>query len=303
MLRAMLTTAVAACAVVMVAAGPALAGPPDPGASVAPPTDCGNDLVCIGASSPGHHGSGGHAPGGGGHHPCVTPKGTVVPCTDPNWGTFSGGCYYRVAMNVPPDGDPAWQGHSDADTSGTMYWVTCPDDGYVMNDVWLPNGTVGTAATPAQLAQRALAKMRLAPPAVHIDPKPGGLGLVGLPVWMWVGQTVGSWGPQSASASAGGITVTATAKVTQVVWSMGDGAKVTCSTAGTPYTAVYGKKSSPDCGYRFARPSTTQPGGTYTVTATATWTVRWAGGGQRGQLTETRTAAAQLTVAELQVVN
>ncbi|MBY8889231.1 ATP/GTP-binding protein [Streptomyces sp. PTM05] len=262
----------------------------------------------MGVSAPGApSASGGHNRSSGsdakGGHTCQTPKGTVVPCSDPNWGTFSGGCYYQVARNVPPTGDPAWQGHSDQDKSGKMYWQTCPDDGYATKDVWMPNGSVGAAVDPAQLAQQAVAKMRLGPPQIDISPKPGGRGLVGMPVWMSVAKSATSWGPQSASASAGGVTVTATAVVSQVVWSMGDGHSVTCTSPGTPYSASDGKASSPDCGYQYSQPSSSQPGGTYPVSATATWTIHWAGGGEQGDLTQTRAAQVRIAIAELQVVN
>lgn len=74
-----------------------------------------------------------------------------------------------------------------------------------------------------------------------------------------------SWGPNTKTASAGGYSVTATGRVTRVVWSMSDGQTVACSTPGTSYADSFGVAPSPDCGYRYSRQ------GTYTVSATSCW--------------------------------
>lgn len=37
---------------------------------------------------------------------------------------------------------------------------------------------------------------------------------------------------------------------------MGDGATVTCTAPGTPYTPNYGAQPSPDCGHTYTRPGT-----------------------------------------------
>ncbi|WP_372404910.1 ATP/GTP-binding protein [Streptomyces luteireticuli] len=119
---------------------------------------------------------------------------------------------------------------------------------------------------------------------------------------MELGQSPTTWGRNSASASAGGVTVTATAHVTKVVWAMGDGQTVICTGRGTPYRASYGMSTSPDCGHLFTHTSAQQPRHAYTVTATSTWTVDWQGAGQNGQLTTTRNSQVQIPVGEVQVV-
>ncbi|MER6074643.1 ATP/GTP-binding protein [Streptomyces sp. NPDC001817] len=158
---------------------------------------------------------------------------------------------------------------------------------------------------PAQLAQEALDKMTLLGPHIDINPKPGGKGLVGMPVWMAADTSQTTWGPNSASASAGGVTVTATAKVSKVVWDMGDGTSVTCTGPGTVYQKSFGLKASPDCGHVYTQPSDQQQGGTYKVTATSTWTVNWQvnGGGETGTLTAVRQSGVQLTIVQSQAVN
>ncbi|MCY0930967.1 ATP/GTP-binding protein [Streptomyces sp. H27-H1] len=162
----------------------------------------------------------------------------------------------------------------------------------------------GPVIDPAVVAQQAVDKMLLRPPQVGITPKPGGKGVVGMPVYMWTATGPETYGPNTASASIGPVSVTATARVKKIVWNMGDGKSVTCTTAGTPYKAEYGKTPSPDCGHRYTAPSSTA-GGKYHVTATSTWAIDWqvTSGAQAGQLTEVRTTSVDITVVEVQVLN
>ncbi|WP_143204958.1 hypothetical protein [Streptomyces sp. CB02009] len=92
----------------------------------------------------------------------------------------------------------------------------------------------------------------------------------------------------TASATAGGVTVTATAKVSSVRWDMGDGTVVTCAGPGTRYTPDRGRSMSPDCGHRYERTAAGKPGERYEGRAMATWTVEWSAPalGDVGTLTE-----------------
>jgi hypothetical protein len=134
-----------------------------------------------------------------------------------------------------------------------------------------------------------------------LTPTPGKTGLVGLPVWLWL-QGAAAWQPVSATASVPGLSVTATATPTEVVWDMGDGTTVTCSSAGVAYTPSAGGSMSPECGHRYEQPSSAQPGGAYTVTATTTWRIDWSGGGAAGQLSQNRSSSVQARIGELQVL-
>lgn len=217
-------------------------------------------------------------------------------------------CEIRKLDPQPGASSDLWEGHKPGD--GAIYVNTCASSGMGEGN----DGTVGLAfwaadqpppgVPPEVLAQRAVDQMLLKAPAIGITPKPGGKGVVGMPVYLWTEKSPETYGPNTASASAGGITVTATAKVSRIVWQMGDGKTVTCTTAGTPYKAAYGKKPSPDCGHRYEAPSSTTDTGTYHVAATSTWTIGWeATSGQTGQLTEVRDSAVDITVAEVQVLN
>ena len=83
---------------------------------------------------------------------------------------------------------------------------------------------------------------------------------------------------------------------------MGDGHSVTCTRPGTPYHESLGNRRSPDCGHVYTQPSLTEPGGTYRVTATTTWQVVWAGGGDSGVITLTRSSTTTVEIRELQVL-
>ncbi|MDK0524812.1 ATP/GTP-binding protein [Streptomyces sp. ML-6] len=212
-------------------------------------------------------------------------------------------CTYKLADPQPPAGSVEWGGHEPGD--GAVYEKTCApgDDATAITQLVWAADPPEEQVDPAVVAQQAVDKMLLSGPRIGITPKPGGKGVVGMPVYLWTTKSASTYGPNTASATAGSVTVTATAKVSKIVWSMGDGSSVTCTTAGTPYRAEYGKKPSPDCGHRYTRPSSTRESGKYHVTATSTWTIDWTGGGESGQLTEIRDSAVDVTVAEVQVLN
>ncbi|MGW1411510.1 ATP/GTP-binding protein [Streptomyces sp. NPDC002403] len=123
--------------------------------------------------------------------------------------------------------------------------------------------------------------------------------------WMRAPRSTPAYGP--ATATAGGVTVTATAHVATIRWDTGDGTTATCNGPGTPYTADRGTSSSPDCGHRYTQTSAGRPDDRYQGTATATWTVTWTAPasalGDGGTLTETRQTALTAAVSEVQVLN
>jgi len=234
------------------------------------------------------------------------PPAGPVPCSssDGYWSnTYN--CYIHILKPQPPAGDPNWQGHQPGD--GAVYNCYQPQTGIVIY-IWAQNAPPGAGAgpTPRDVARLAIKRMRLRAVDIGIAPKPGpdSVGLVGMPVWMWAkAPNDHTYGPITASASAGGITITATAKVLRITWDMGDGTKVVCQTAGTPYKASYGQKRSPDCGHVYMKSSTNQPNKRYTVTATSDWVITWAGAGQTGTIRlGGLTRSTQITIGEAQVL-
>lgn len=235
---------------------------------------------------------------------CRTPgKHTVVTCFDPIFGWWSNadGCYYQPLIPPPPATDPVWAGNYP---DGVVYQSTCFEGvGSTGGWQWRPTPPpgFGGAGVLARLADEAIARLALAGPDIGLAPDPSKTGLVGLPVWMWTKVAPTTWGPLSATASLPGISVTATARATRIVWSMGDGQEVTCEGPGTPYTRSEGQTTSPTCGYVYSRSSAGEPDAAYTVTATTTWEIQWSGSSS-GQVTQTRTSSVRVRIGELQVL-
>lgn len=206
----------------------------------------------------------------------------------------------------PPPGSMFW-GRTEDDPDGVVYMRTCRNgEGGtpVYSYFAAADGADVPAIDPVVLAQQAVSKMKLSGPAIA-SPRVTGRYVVGMPMWLWVDQSPTTYGPQTTSATAGGVTVSATAKVTSISWDMGDGSgTVVCDGPGMKYEPSMGKARSPDCGHVYVKASGSRDGGRFTVTATATWTVDWAvdGGGETGQFTEFRQSEAQVAIGELQVV-
>lgn len=231
-----------------------------------------------------------------------------IPCSEGILGYWSNDrqCYVALVDPQPPKTSPLWGGN----TEGAIYSCNL---GVVLGggtgggSFWSATPPAGPAAPPdpAVLAQQAIATMDLQAIQIGIVPEPGpdSIGLVGLPVWMWVDQPgENTYGPISRNASAGGTTVTATAAVERIVWNMGDGEIVTCTSPGTPYADFYGDADSPDCGHRYTRTSSNQPDSAYAVTASSYWVVDWEGGGQTGTIELDFSQTTQVRIGELQVI-
>lgn len=231
----------------------------------------------------------------------------AVPCEqDGMWWSNSYGCYFR-ALDPQPDGtDPAWGGRNPAD-GGQIYECWQPITDYSVY-LWLPNAPErsGQGPSPGAVAEMAVDKMNLSAITIGIVPDPGegSMGIVGMPVWMWAADPGPSTvGPTTATASAGGVTVTATARIHRITWTMGDGTTVVCRGAGTPYDPSRGDASSPDCGHVYTRTSAGQAGGVYTVTATSDWVITWEGAGQTGTIRMgDLQRSVQIAVGEAQVL-
>jgi hypothetical protein len=229
-----------------------------------------------------------------------------VPCTSEHgYWSNSYHCYIALLDPQPPASYPEWQGHEPGD--GAIYSCYQPQTDLLIL-VWSqdPPPNSGSGPTPRDVAQLAINQMDLRAITIGIAPKAenGRIGIVGMPIWMWVANPDGhTWGPATASATAGGITVTATARVHQITWDMGDGHKVTCRTAGTPYKPEYGNRNSPDCGYVYTTSSSPKPDHKFTVTATSDWVIEWAGAGQTGTIRlNGLVREAQIAIGEAQVL-
>jgi hypothetical protein len=152
------------------------------------------------------------------------------------------------------------------------------------------------------VAQRAVARLQLPRPVLHTNPDEDSAQVVNVPTWMWVERS--TWHPVSASVSADGVRVVATARPRTALWAMGDGAEVTCHGPGTPYAGGRSPRAaSPDCGHTYRKASSAEPGRAYTVTVRVVWDVTWQGNGRTGTVRgRSMTAEHRLVVDEVQAV-
>ena len=156
-------------------------------------------------------------------------------------------------------------------------------------------GGGGVSATPEMALTIAKAKLELDEPTMGTAPCTGAgcVGRVGVPVWLWTQE----WQSKSVTATAGPHSITLTATPSKVVWSLGDGQSVTCTSAGTKYEKSMGWASSPDCGLSHGYKRM----GHYTMTATMTWDVSWSGS-LTGSETMTTSSSSPVRIGEIQVV-
>jgi hypothetical protein len=187
---------------------------------------------------------------------------------------------------------------------GAPVWVY---DGPPTNgapDPAAPTPPAGPAPSSATVAKQAASTLTLPSPVIEMAPPQTSEQIVGVRAWLWVNSA--AWQPSTVTATVDGVSATATATPTEVVWNMGDGHSVTCDGPGTPYDASQ-PNATTDCSYTWATPSSSRASGTYQVTATIEFSVTWtaagaAGGGNLG-LVPGAVNAAQVTVGESEALN
>jgi hypothetical protein len=213
---------------------------------------------------------------------CRTTTGTPVQCFVAGKGWWGGdGCWYQpatgndLAAAVAVGGTPK--------PPGQWYLGSC---GNPAVNFWPVVKFRVLAAGPAVqlLAQQAVQALRMPAPLIRLNPAPPTGQLVNVPMWMWVDAS--TWGTRSATATAGGVSVTAAAMSTSVAWSTGDGATLVCPGPGQAWTPGEDPAARSFCSHSYTVP------GAYTVRATVTWDVSWTGGGQSGTVPALSTTAS-----------
>ena len=149
---------------------------------------------------------------------------------------------------------------------------------------------------PQVIVQQAVARLTLptVDPLVEPDPHNNKWGMlaVGLPVWLRIDQ------PETVSVDTtqDGIAISMTARRGRTIFVMGDGTTLTCH-SGTPRPRqAPPQQRSPDCGHVYLK------AGTYTITATTSWSVSWSTLGLTGVLDLRRSGSYALRVGELESV-
>lgn len=215
-------------------------------------------------------------------------------------GGGSGCTYTPVGQDISDTADRladhGW-GNPGGDGEGAWYRKICPDGTGTL--VWIPAGGVD----PAVLAEQAFDRAQIPLPGVELSPPEGTDQVVNVATWMWVDNFTAI----SASATAGAVTVTVTARPVRVDWSMGNGDTVSCPTGGTPYDNSRPPESQhSDCTYTYRRSSAAGSNGTFTMRATTRWHVTWvatgvAASGDLGFIG--RSTDIVVRVAEIQAVH
>ncbi len=160
--------------------------------------------------------------------------------------------------------------------------------------IWVPQ-----RADPEVLAERAVENADLPVPNVVTSPSADQPLVVNLATWLSVDPSL--WAPVDVSATAGGVTVSATAVPDRVVWNLGNSEQIVCDGPGTRYDPSRpAAEQQPTCSYTYTQP------GAYQITATVEWRVTWQavgapGGGDLG--TARRSTTVPVKVAEIQAVN
>ncbi len=224
-----------------------------------------------------------------------------------------------VCSYVPdPTLGPPPQGQAP---TGEWYVQVCsPRDGvgsYSLIPVWVQypgGGGPPPPPTPLQVAEQAESEMTLPRPTIftspsHLGSMPG--TVVNLATWLWIDPSL--WHAESVTASAGGVSATATAVPVALSFGTGDGGGLTCFGPGVAYDPkLPAHDQSTDCSYTWRESSAGQPSadgnpndGTFTLTATVTWAVSWTGSdGTGGTLAPLSTSTAEaLRVEQIESID
>ena len=174
------------------------------------------------------------------------------------------------------------------DDTGAWYEKVCANG----TDYWGAVYIRPQQVDPAELAAEARRRLALPTPVPRFSP--AGQQIVNVPTWMSLDSSNGQ--PLHSSVSVPGVVVTVSAAPMEIVWDMGDGARVVCR-AGA---------DAQSCSHTYRWPSAGQPDSAYRVTATVTWHATWtvtgaAGGGDLGTLS--RSVTVPVRVGELQALN
>ncbi len=188
-------------------------------------------------------------------------------------------------------------GHQD----GALYLLDCIAAQGHRFIVWRP----APRLSPAQLAQRARATLRLPVPQARTSP--GQISANAVPstwvgLWTWYWTTPDTWHPLSATATLDGISATVTARPKALTFQAGQGHSVSCPGPGRAWTESDGNTapSHGGCGYvyrhtqKLVRP-----------VVSIRWAAAWqASDGTSGQLPDLVTQSTfALRVEQIQIVN
>ncbi len=179
--------------------------------------------------------------------------------------------------------------------SNTGRWLQymCPGYGPVAVDGFylIPEGGL---VDPAALAAEALASIGIDGPTIRTSPDSRRL-YVNVPTWLWV--DAGWWQTYEATATAGRVSATVTARPTSTSWSLGDGSALRCG-AGRPWRPGL-PESATDCSHTYRR-SSERMEVSAVVTLEVTWTSNIGAGGSLPAIS--RSSDITAVIGEIQAI-
>lgn len=164
----------------------------------------------------------------------------------------------------------------------------------------VPEGD-GTPVDPAALARRARESVEIVLPRIATSPSADRRLYAQVATWLWVEG--GAWAEHSATASAGAVSATVTARPLRTVWSTGDGHEVVCEGPGVRWREGM-EEDDTYCSHTYRHSSAGEPDGTYTLSVTVRYGVSWTSNvGEGGELAGVgRSASRAVEVGEIQAV-
>jgi len=138
---------------------------------------------------------------------------------------------------------------------------------------WVAAGAAPALVDPTVLAQRALDRMPLATPNIHMAPTPPEMTFVGLDTWLWMDEN--QFDTLTMTVNGGGASVTVTAAVARAWWDMSDGDGASCPSAGRPWVKGMTSAERTDCSYAYSRVSDFEPDKVFPVAVNLVYQVDW----------------------------
>jgi hypothetical protein len=226
---------------------------------------------------------------------CATQSGIIVPCHDPSLGDFnnSSGCYYKLHRGPYRVTDDPTLRPPPGKKGGAWYDINCLSaHGTPKQTVidWFPTPPIQQfTVTPAELAQQAMAELKIPHPTTGRGP--GGTlhdgrpySLVRAYTWFWTDP--GSYKPLNKYAAAGPVWATVTVTPSSLAFTPGDGSKtVSCSGPGTPWAQGRNSPWSPSpggCDYSYHHSTFGAANAELTATYGIVWKATWVGSGGAG---------------------
>ncbi len=191
-------------------------------------------------------------------------------------------------------------GNTEHSSTGRWMQKVCGDIGAVAvgGRFLVPEG--GLVDVEA-LAHRALASVAINAPTIRTSPEVNGRLYVQIPTWLWIEG--GWWQSYDATASAGRVTATVTARPTGTTWKLGDGTELECSGPGRAWEPSLSEGGT-DCTHMYITSSAGRPSGTFDLEATVRLEVTWVSNvGHDSTLPAiSRSATRTVDVGEIQAI-